>query len=116
MGLEPCSWVRRWVVGLGRYERLSSIPSLTAVATLCSLHGTKPQWGKFCPLVAVHGGASLMYKASLTRLSLSSLAVSRILTSFHSMLLSFHAWSATADLSNLEISTSMKQEEAPTSG
>ena len=28
-------------MGLGRRERLSSIPSLTAVAILCSLHGTK---------------------------------------------------------------------------
>ena len=47
-------------MGLGRCERLSSILSLTTVAILCSLHGTKPQWGEFFPLVAVHlnpGGA-----------------------------------------------------------
>ena len=30
VGLEPCSLVRRWVVGLGRCERLSSVPSLTS--------------------------------------------------------------------------------------
>ena len=34
-------------MGLGRCERLSGILSLTTVATLCSVHSTKPQLGEF---------------------------------------------------------------------
>ena len=75
---------------LGHFERLNKHPSLLVPDCSCDIVSSSSRLATVerdhSSASVLAGGANLMYTASLTCLSLSSLIVSRILTSSHSMM------------------------------